>query len=64
MDSWFRDFNEEAFLTQKLNATGCRNVVKVYDWNRKKEEDFARIIYEFCPYGDLQMLMDFYKKYE
>lgn len=64
MDEFFRDFNEEALLTQKLNATGCRNVVKVYDWNRKEGEDFARIIYEYCPYGDLQMLVDFYETHQ
>lgn len=62
MDPFFRDYNEEALLTRKLNATSCRNVVKVYDWNRHTEEDRARIIYEYCPYGDLQMLLDFYDK--
>ena len=61
MDEFFLDWNEETFLTHKLNIAGCRNVVKVYDWNRNEREDYAKIIYEYCPYGDLQMLIDFYE---
>ena len=60
MDSFFLDWNEEAVLTQKLNAAGCPNVLKVYDWNHNKHENLARIIYEYCPHGDLQSLIDFY----
>ncbi|SLM33581.1 Serine/threonine/dual specificity protein kinase, catalytic domain [Lasallia pustulata] len=60
MDNFFLDWNEEAVLTQKLNAAGCPNVLKVYDWNHNKHENLARIIYEYCPHGDLQSLIDFY----
>ena len=63
-NDWFRDYNEEALLTRRLNDAGCRNVVKVYDWTPHPELDLSRIIYEYCPYGDLDMIRNFYVVHE
>ena len=39
---------------------GCKNVVKVIDWAPDPLRRFTRIIYEFCPYGDLHGVFAFY----
>jgi len=59
-DDFFRDYSSEAHLTRRLNVAGCKNVVRVYDWAALERERRVRIIYEFCPLGDLSRTLDFY----
>ncbi|KAI9881556.1 MAG: hypothetical protein M1830_000120 [Pleopsidium flavum] len=59
-DPFFRDYSSEAHLTRRVNVAGCKNVVKVYDWAALEREQRVRIIYEFCPLGDLVRTLDFY----
>lgn len=52
----------EANLTRVLNAIGCINVVKVFDWITIRTKKISRILYEYCPHGTLYDLYSFYKR--
>lgn len=58
--SFFEDYCAEAHFTSRVNATGCKNVVKLFGLLPCPEQAVHRIAYEFCPYGALYKLMDFY----
>ncbi|MCJ1466413.1 hypothetical protein MMC07_005032 [Pseudocyphellaria aurata] len=61
-DSWFQDYCTEAHLTRRLNAAGCINTVKVFDWMAVRPQKLFRILYEYCPHGSLYELYSFYKR--
>lgn len=61
-DSWFQDYCTEAQLTRRLNAAGCVNTVKVFDWMAVQSQRLFRILYEYCPHGSLYALYSFYKR--
>ena len=65
MDHWYQDYSQEAHLTRRLNAAGCKNVIKVFDWQffrigPGQNESFYKILYEYCPHGTLRGLFRFY----
>ncbi|MCJ1228846.1 hypothetical protein MMC12_005509 [Toensbergia leucococca] len=60
LSSFFQDYSNEAMLTRTLNATGCPNFVKVYEWTVLPGGKKMRVLYEFCGDGDLRSLRKWY----
>lgn len=60
--SFFEDYCAEAHFTSRVNATGCKNVVRFLGLLPCPEQAVHRIAYEFCPHGALYNLMEFYTK--
>jgi len=63
-DEFYGDYNAEFFLARRLNQIGCPNVVEIYDYGvytTWTAEKFFRIAMEYCSYGSLEDLIEFYK---
>ncbi|EGE86204.1 NEK protein kinase [Blastomyces dermatitidis ATCC 18188] len=71
-DQFWHDYCSEGNLTRRVNATGCPNVVKVYDWidlDPQPPELIAhnrtfRILYEYYEGGSLSNLYTHYMEYK
>lgn len=57
---FFEDYCSEALFTSRLNAAGCKNVVKVLGWRPNPDHDNTTIVYELCPHGSLKKMRSFY----
>ncbi|PGH10937.1 NEK protein kinase [Helicocarpus griseus UAMH5409] len=70
-DNYWNDYCSEGNLTRRLNAAGCPNVVKVYDWidlgpmpaQEIVAQRYFRIMYEYYDGGSLARLYHDYMKY-
>ncbi|PGG97817.1 serine/threonine protein kinase [Blastomyces parvus] len=70
-DEFWNDYCSEGHLTRRVNATGCRNVAKVYDWidldlqppGLTSHSSTFRILYEYYEGGSLSNLYAHYMEY-
>ncbi|OJD23586.1 serine/threonine protein kinase [Blastomyces percursus] len=71
-DQFWNDYCSEGNLTRRINATGCPNVVKVYDWIELGAQPPGliahnrtfRILYEYYEGGSLSNLYAHYMEYK
>ncbi|KAL8833139.1 MAG: hypothetical protein Q9170_004471 [Blastenia crenularia] len=62
--AFWQDYHNEGTLIRQLNRTGCENVITVLDWLYKpaSPSPFVRTCYEYAEHGDLEDILQFYKK--
>ncbi|KLJ08359.1 hypothetical protein EMPG_16205 [Blastomyces silverae] len=71
-DQFWHDYCSEGNLTRRVNAAGCPNVVKVYDWidldpqppELVEHSRTFRILYEYYEGGSLSNLYTHYMEYK
>lgn len=57
---FFEDYCSEALFTSRLNAAGCKNVIKVLGWHSVPDKALTKIAYELCRHGSLSSMRSFY----
>lgn len=71
IEEFDNDYNAEFYVTRRLNLRGCNTVIKAYDYGIYNSRTLAglvqpqfRMLLEWCSYGDLIGLLDFYERYK
>ncbi|KAI9729361.1 MAG: hypothetical protein M1834_006884 [Cirrosporium novae-zelandiae] len=59
-EEFFKDYNNEGYLTYRLNRAGCPHVINVEDWYTYPDAQQHRLLYEWAEHGDLHNLYSFY----
>ncbi|KAI9729343.1 MAG: hypothetical protein M1834_006866 [Cirrosporium novae-zelandiae] len=59
--AFWRDYNHEGLLTQRLYQAGCDNVIEIYDWLYSEKDKTFRMLMEYAEFGDLSRIIKFYR---